>query len=299
MNHPKRQHWVPEFYLRYFATPETRNKKIAKAWVFSKHETDGDECLKSVREVCGMNYLYTPKDEMGEIVWHLEDKLGDLETTMGLIWPNLANGFVDINDPVLRKGLSLFVAIMHLRNPECRQSIERLHQQLVEFFETVPVRPDGSPAVNSLEVAGVTCELEAHGWREYQAWGKNDHDRFFAHVVESASIDLATLLMKKRWSIVFSEPDIFITSDRPVVLQHQSRETFGFGTQNSIVTFPLSPRRMLMMDDFHAEPAGQYYPLKPSNAGAFNYNIWSNSSRFMVTGRAVPNVLSEILASAR
>lgn len=298
MNRPKRQHWVPEFYLRYFATAETRNKKIAKAWVFSKHEIDGEECLKSVREICGMNYLYTPKDEMGEIVWHLEDKLGDLETTLGLFWLDLANGFVDINDPVLRKGLSLFVAVMHLRNPECRQLIERLHQQLVEFFGTVPMRPDGSPAVNSLEVAGVTCELEAHGWHEYQAWGKNDHDRFFAHVVESAAIDLATLLMKKRWSIVFSESDIFITSDRPVVLQHQSRKTFGFGTQNSIVTFPLSPRRMLMMDDLHAEPAGQYYPLKPLNAGAFNYNIWSNSSRFMVTGRAVPNVLSEILASA-
>lgn len=245
-----------------------------------------------------MNYLYTPKDAMGEIVWHLENKLRDLETTMGLIWPNLANGFVDINDPVLRKGLSLFVAVMHLRNPECRQSIERLHQQLVEFFETAPVRPDGSSAITSLEVAGASCEFEAHGWREYRAWKKNDHDRFFAHVVESEAINLAALLIKKRWSIVFSEDDTFITSDRPVVLQHQSRETFGFGTQSSIVTFPLSPRRMLVMDDLHAETAGQYYPLKSSNAGAFNYNIWSKGSRFMITGRAVHDVLSEIIASA-
>lgn len=299
MNRPKLQHWVPQFYLRYFATPETRNKKVAKAWVFSKHETDGEECLKRVREICGMNFLYTPKDEMGEIVWHLEDKLGSLEATMGLIWPKLANEFVDINDPALRKGLSLFVAVMQLRNPECRRSIERLHQQLVEFFESVPVRPDGNPAVTSLEIEGVTFELESHGWREYQAWGRNDHDRFFAHMVESAAIDLATLLMKKRWSVVFSESDIFITSDRPVVLHHQSRETFGFGTQDSIVTFPLSPRRMLVMDDLHAEPAGQYYPLKPSNAGAFNYSIWSKSSRFMVTGRVVHDVLSEIMTLAR
>ena len=165
-----------------------------------------------------MNYLYTPKDGMGDRVWHLENKLDKLETSLGLFWPDLADGFVDINDPALRKGLSLFVAVMHLRNPECRQLIERLHQQLVEFFGTVPMRPDGSPAVNSLEVAGVTCELETHGWREYQAWGKNDHDRFFAHMVESEAIELATLLMKKRWSIVFSESDIFITSDMPVVL---------------------------------------------------------------------------------
>lgn len=246
-----------------------------------------------------MNYLYTPKDRMGERVWHLENKLDKLETSLGLIWPDLADRFVDINDPALRKGLSLFVAVMHMRNPECRHSIERLHQQLVEFYRTAFVRPDGSPDITSLEVGGVTRELETQGWREYQAWGKNDHDRFFAHVVEAEAIVLAALLMKKRWSIVFSESDIFITSDMPVVLQHQFRETFGFGTQNSIVTFPLSPRRMLVMDDFHAEPAGQYYPLKPSNAGAFNYSIWSKSSRFMVTGRAVHDVLSEIMTLAR
>jgi len=299
MNRPKHQHWVPKFYLRYFATPGTRNKKIAKAWVFSKHEADGEECLKSVREICGINYLYTPKDEAGERVWHLENKLDKLEASLGLIWPDLADRFVDINDPALRKGLSLFVAVMHMRNPEYRHSIERLRQQLVEFYRTAPVRPDGNPAVTSLEIEGATFELETHGWREYQAWGRNDHDRFFAHMVESAAIDLATLLIKKRWSVVFSKSDIFITSDRPVVLHHQSRETFGFGTQDSIVTFPLSPRRMLVMDDLHAEPAGQYYPLKPSNAGAFNYSIWSKSSRFMVTGRVVHDVLSEIMTLTR
>ena len=56
---------------------------------------------------------------------------------------------------------------------------------------------------------------------------------------------------------------------------------------------------MLVMDDLHAEPAGQYYPLKSSNTGVFNYSIWSNSSRFMVTGRAVHDVLSEIMTLAR
>ena len=298
MNRPKHQHWVPQFYLRQFATPETRGEKEAQVWVFSKHEADGDECLTNVRNVCGKRYLYTPKDEKGERVWHLESKLCDLESSMGAIWPDLANGFADICDPAVRKGLSLFVAVMHLRNPEVRQFIERLHHQLAEFYETVPKRVDGCPAVESLEVAGVTYTLDPDNWHEYRAWGKNDHDRFFAGLVESEAGHIAKLLMQKRWSVVFSEADVFITSDKSVVLQHQSRETFGFGTQNSIVTFPLSPRRVLVMDNLHAEPAGQYYPLKMSNAGGFNHNIWSNGSRFMITGRPVPDVLSEILAWA-
>ena len=298
MNLPKHQHWVPQFYLRHFATPETRGNEDAQVWIFSKEEADGDETLTNVRNVCGKRYLYTPFDESGERVWNFEKKLDGLETTMGLIWPDLANGFIDIGNSTLRKGVSLFVAVMHLRNPEVRWFVEHLHHRFVEAYEEMPIRPDGNPDVWSIEVDGTTYPFDPSDWNEYRAWGKNDHDRFFVHVIESEAVRIAELLMRKRWSIVFSEVDVFVTSDRPVVLQHQSGEMFGFGTQNAIVTFPLSPRRLLVMDDLHEEPANQYYPLKRSNVGSFNQNIWSNGSRFMITGRPVHEVLAEILAWA-
>ena len=37
MSKPKRQHWVPRFYLRYFATPQTKETSEPGAWIFSKH----------------------------------------------------------------------------------------------------------------------------------------------------------------------------------------------------------------------------------------------------------------------
>ena len=48
-NRPKNQHWVSRFYLRHFATPETREKDEAQIWMFSNQERDGDERLKNIK----------------------------------------------------------------------------------------------------------------------------------------------------------------------------------------------------------------------------------------------------------
>ena len=88
---------------------------------------------------------------------------------------------------------------------------------------------------------------------------------------------------------------MFITSDKPVILEHPSQQTFGFATPSSIVMFPLSPKRLLVLDDKHSEPANQYYPLQKSAAASFNHAIWRNGSRFMITGRSVHEVLAEIV----
>jgi hypothetical protein len=296
MNLPKHQHWVSYFYLRYFSTPETRAKEDPQAWIFSKNESDGDETLTNIRNICGKRYLYTPFDEDGKRNWNLERKLDGLETTMGVIWPDLANGFVDLSNSSLRKGISLFVSVMHLRNPAIRSFIEQLHNRLIKAYEELPLRPDGYPDISSIEVKGTSRTFDMSDWHNYRAVSKNDHDRFFVRSIETEAKRIANHLMKKRWSIVFSEREIFITSDKPVLLEHQSKETFGFGTEGTIVMFPLSPRRLLVMDDMHEEPANQYYPLLQENEGSFNYGIWHNGSRFMITGRPVPEVLRDILA---
>jgi hypothetical protein len=51
-NRPKNQHWVPRFYLRQFATPETREKDAPQIWMFSNQDRDGDERLTNIKNVC-------------------------------------------------------------------------------------------------------------------------------------------------------------------------------------------------------------------------------------------------------
>lgn len=290
----KHQHWVPQFYLRHFATPDSRATSAPQVWIFSKNEEDGHEQLTHVRNVCGKRYLYTPVDEDGQRKWDLDDRLGGVETLLAPVWAELAEGQVPLNDDPVRKALSLFIALMHLRNPAVREEVERMHERIVALFETAPYRPDGTPDVEEVEVNGQMRELDTSDWHNYRSWGRNDHDRFFAHIVQSEAGRVATILASKRWSIVYSQRDAFITTDKPVSLHHLERTKFAFGTPGTIVTFPLGPRRMLVMDDKHHEPANQYYLLKDANVGSFNLVTWRNGSRFMITGRSIPEVLEEI-----
>lgn len=294
----KNQHWVPQFYLRHFATPSSRNTNSPQVWIFSKEPADGDEKLTHVRNVCGKRYLYSPMQTDGERSWALDERLDHLESLLGAVWPELAEGFAPLDDEAWRKGIALFVAVMHLRNPEVRHTVEEIHRQLVSFYQSGPLLADGTPNVNSFEFKGRVLDVDLTGWHEYRRWTKHDHDRFFAHFVQAEATHFAKLLLPKRWSVVFSELDAFITTDKPVAIQHQSRQTFGFGTSGSIVTFPLSPRRLLVMDDMHTEPSNQYYPLSEPHAGALNYSVWRGASRFLITGRSVEEVLAEICSSA-
>jgi len=56
----KRNHYVPQSYLRAFAADPDRREKI---WRFGKNE--GDPELKPIDKVAYRHYLYVPKDETG------------------------------------------------------------------------------------------------------------------------------------------------------------------------------------------------------------------------------------------
>jgi len=296
MSQPINQHWVPQFYLRHFATPETQASKNPKVWVFSKDKRDGDPLLTNIRNICAKRYLYSPISADGQHEWELESKLHDLESMLAPMWPSLADGYVDLMEhESIRKAIALFVSVMYLRHPDGLEEVTQIHRQLVQIYEEAPKKVNDTPYIDWIQINGETHEVDTSGWNEYRDWGRNDHHRFFTDMVHSHSIFLAELFLKKRWSVIFSDISAFVTSDKPVAKQHQKKEKFGFGTAGTIISFPLSPTRLLVMDDMHHEPAGQYYPLHNNDPGPFNLLIWKNGSRFMISQRSIDEVLLEIV----
>lgn len=295
--HPVNQHWIPRFYLRAFATADCAGPRNPKVWIFSKHEIGGDPVLTNIRNVCARRYLYSPKQSDGQRDWNLELKLGELESTLAGIWPAASADFLDLGDPSVRKALALFVAVTWLRHPDKLTLVARMHGDLVTIFESAPKDGAGNPHVIAV-VKGEEHRIDTSGWEQYRQWDNDDHHRFFADQLEREATHLAEFLLSKRWSVVFAESPLFITSDKPVAKVHQKRETFGFGTRGTIVSFPLSPSRVLLMDDNHAEPAHQYYPLLAGDPAALNFTTMRNAETFIISPRPVDDVLREIVQYA-
>ena len=73
------------------------------------------------------------------------------------------------------------------------------------------------------------------------------------------------------------------------------KKVFGLRTEGTIITFPISPTRILVLDDIHSEPNGRYYPLSKDGPGPINYTLWRNAEKFMVSPRHTDLVCMEMV----
>jgi hypothetical protein len=105
------------------------------------------------------------------------------------------------------------------------------------------------------------------------------------------------MLLKMRWAVIFSEEPVFITSDNPVTIMHPSLQFRGLKNSETTVAFPLSPTRILIMDNRHGEPDAQYYPLR-QGPGSPNGLIWRNAIECMFAPRHPDIICGEMLADA-
>lgn len=276
----KRNHFVPQSYLRSFAADE-RRKKI---WTFGKDV--GDFELRPIKKVAVKFYLYAPDGPQGRD-YSFEDKLASLEDAFGdEFWKTVCNGFVDLSNQSVRKMLALLTAVMWLRNPLHLQTMHNMHRQIVDFIQQAPELPE------EIEIGGKVVSIDKETWPGYRDANEDDIKRMWISNVGSATW-LAERLMKMRWSIVFADTPVFITSDNPVVPLHPSLRFRGLKDPHTSLAFPLSPTRVLQLDNLHSEPANQYYPLKIS-PGIMNSLIWRNVFSSMFSSRPTEEVCAEM-----
>jgi hypothetical protein len=286
MQKMKRNHWVTQAYLRTFAADAERREKI---WRFGKNE--GDPELKPIEKVAVRFYLYAPATADGTRDYSFEQKLSDLEQWFGNpLWFNVCNEMVPLQWEPLRKMVSLLAAVMFLRNPAQLERTKSIHRKIVDAYSRLPEVP------STLEHKGKVYKLDIRKWPEYRNASEDDLKRHWISEISSAGW-LATRFLKMRWAVVFSETPVFITTDHPVTIVHPSMRYRGLDHPETIVYFPLSPTRMLVMDNRHSEPDANYYPLK-ADPGSFNFILWHNAAEYMFSHRHPDLVCSEMLQEA-
>jgi hypothetical protein len=288
-NKSKHQHWVPQSYLKYFGTPESRTTKHPQIYLFDKESSEGEARLTSVRNVCGRRYLNSPADENGVRDWALEEALCEVEAALSVRWIEFSEGKPALSDGDLRNDLALFIATLHLRNVEISNLLVRIMDLRTKLYG--PLSKSGHPD-HRTDTQTAPQKLGQPVDQTYRPDATDPH-RFFVQTVWSRAHDMAKTFSDMRWTVLCTDADMFITSDRPVGFQHAHRRS-GPGTPGAIATFPINPRRLLLMDDRKDQPPNQYLTLPASDAGAFNRMLWLTGVRFVLTGRAFADVLQEI-----
>jgi len=280
----KRCHWVPQAYLKAFAADQDQ-KKI---WRFSKNS--GDPELKPIDKVAVKFHLYSPLDENGRRDDFLEKKLSSLESWFGdPIWKAVCNDFPDFKWEPLRKMVALLVAVSWLRTPTQFEFWKSTHNRIVQSLLQHDRLPD------AFTINGKTYELDHTSWPAFQSASEEEMKLAWNNWIGS-SADIALMLMKMRWAILISDTPEFITSDNPVLVGDTLGPHRGLTHPDTLVTFPLSPTRILMMDNRHSEPDSQFYRV--NSVAATNSLIWRNAIEYMFSPRPPDKVCAEIVADA-
>lgn len=281
----KRCHWVSRAYLRAFAADDARQR----IWRLGR-ET-GEPELKRIEKVAVKFHLYAPQQPDGRRDDVMEKKLADLENFFGdRMWGAVCTGFPDFSWEPLRKMVALVAAVTWLRTPHQFEQWKAVHRQLIDFYAGLDRLP------NAITMNGQRIKLDRSSWPAFRDATEEEMKGAWHGWLGNAA-EVAAAFMKMRWAVVVSETPVFITSDNPVLVGDTLNPHRGLKHPEMMVTFPLSPTRMLIMDNRHHEPDAQFYPLRHSPATS-NILIWRNAIEHMFSPRHPDEVCAEFIADA-
>jgi len=286
----KKQHYVPKFYLKEFATNETYGKKD-KAQIHIYDLKKEEKFVRNIKTVAYERYLYSPQNKDHARSSYMEDKLADVESLMSKIWKDFANTRMGLS-PSMKKGISLFIATLILRHPD------NLHKnkEMKKFLYTEIVKH--IPNSKTKFTFSANGQESIMGMKDIKAWrnaSQYDESIFFVENIEYLAKTIADKLLKKKWSIIVSEEKVFITTDRPVIISNSKTGLLGVASPGVIISFPISPTRLLVLEDNATNEKDLVeYPLNKGHAPFYNSPIWSNAYRYIIGHRDTEEVIDEI-----
>jgi hypothetical protein len=248
---PKRQHFLPEFYLKGFA----KNGMLA---VYDrKLDTVRVEQPKNTGVI---GHFYTLKDAEGRQRFELEEMLCDFEGKASLVIKKLvAKEEISENE---RNDLANFIALAAIRTPDMVDSIKAFNSGLISdiakrMFANTEMVKDRIRSKTASPISEEELEKESQELVSFVNSGAyeviTDHQWAISTAIEMSST-IAQLLVRRDWIVTHRNSDkkSFITTDAPVWLTTVAprKSKFygvGFGNADALVLFPLTASSVLLM----------------------------------------------------
>lgn len=240
---PKLHHFVPQFYLRRFASDSER--------VAVRHRTRGTH-VSSVENTAARNGFYkVPTRPLTA-----EYTLGDFEAATGAAFDALCSGKLPASGTAERDALGLFMGLQLNRTPDSMAILRFVYgalqdlgpgpiseasmgKHLTRLYGFEPEAPEVGAACDFANAALGDSRTDAE-IREHQL-----------ELMFKMGLQTAPFLQARSWSLEAPKDEVLITSDRPVVLWNPERpedEYMGVGLlEAEEVWLVVDPARMLVL----------------------------------------------------
>ncbi|WP_080428203.1 DUF4238 domain-containing protein [Burkholderia ubonensis] len=246
---PKRQHYLPRMYLKGFAS----DGGVA---VFDRHT--GELRRQTIGNTAVEGHIYTFEDAQGRPRYEIEEMLSQIESGLSDAIPRLEQGKGYTGDDI--DYLRSFIAFAELRTPSALKDAKRVH---AGFADTLGYAITASVERAMSALAAMYRDKGENRSREELKKEAEDLVRFVREGNYRIEVDHQAALMQclRLWKpvvdsllrkdlkiVVPTDPQSrYITCDSPVVLESASgSDTIGFGSDDAIVLFPLTPRCLVV-----------------------------------------------------
>lgn len=270
----KIQHYVPEFYLRYF----TIGGKGNRLHCFDKSTLA--RFTVNIRNIASESYFY---DTAGDIDQHEEKRLSYLESISKVTCDSVLKA-EDLNPLPSRVVLALFIATQQLRTKSHRRKIQGSLRRMGEKMHRVKLlREEQQPEV-----------FESH-LLELEEIINSEERMKFMHVDTLKNVrQVAQDILMMRWVLLVNLTSLpYWCSDNPVSRYHHIRkEIWPWGSPNSKfgrieAYFPLSPRISLCLckETLDDSLPSKYEVLEVRHILFQNYLQLYGSTRYVFSDR--------------
>ncbi|MCH8909924.1 MAG: DUF4238 domain-containing protein [Chloroflexi bacterium] len=244
-NEPKIHHYVPQFYLRRFASGKSNQLLCYK-------RGSTEPFLQGVHKAAAETGFYEVAELDGSITNRIELALGNFESEIAPLLDPIANGIIPERKHRLR--LAMFIALQCARTKLSRdQYTATINAAMNEVvMDGIPSSEDvkarsaslGKP-ITSAEAQNIFEGLQRGNFMIQQH--PNDHIRMMAGVAEK----VAPYFVDRVWMILKSPGRDFITSDQPVSIftpREFQKKFEGVGFANAVeVYWPVDPETTLLL----------------------------------------------------
>lgn len=255
MNKPKNprpimQHIVPRLHLSRFAGAEPKGH----VWTFSKKGAKPRSAIPE--ETAIERHFYSVENPDGTYDTWIEETLSKIEGVTEEPYRKLLVG--EIPSASQRMDFSAFIATMYVRTRPARRMSAELQSRMFQLRNAATASHEGAfdSFVRGMEKSeGKTYTADERA--KIKSFLLNPSS-FEIHIPKERTLDIIAhaksimpYIHDMSWSVIEPERGFIITSDNPVcrvVLgPRPSMGDGGFIHKNVEVSFPLSPKRMLLM----------------------------------------------------